>query len=247
MYITTRGLVIREVNYKEADKILTVLTDTEGKLTVSARGARRKGCRYSAATQLLSFSEMTLFGNRGRWSLNEAETSEQFLGLREDIVKLALGSYMAEVLEAVSAEDMPDPQVLQCGLNSLYALSSGLCPPEQVKAVFELRLMCLSGYEPDVSACCVCGKTEPAEPVLNIEGGSIHCRRCAMQGERASVQLCSDSLAAMRHIVLAPAKRIFSYSLTGEAADRLSAACEKYMLYHTGRGYGSLDYYKGLI
>ena len=247
MYITTRGLVIREVNYKEADKILTVLTDTEGKLTVSARGARRKGCRYSAATQLLSFSEMTLFGNRGRWSLNEAETREQFLGLREDIVKLALGSYMAEVLEAVSAEDMPDPQVLQCGLNSLYALSSGLCPPEQVKAVFELRLMCLSGYEPDVSACCVCGKTEPVEPVLNIEEGGIHCRRCAMRGERATAQLCSDSLAAMRHIVQAPAKRIFSYSLTGEAAERLSAACEKYMLYHTGRGYGSLDYYKGLI
>lgn len=246
MYITTRGLVIREVNYKEADKILTVLTDTEGKLTVSARGARRKGCRYSAATQLFSFSEMTLFGNRGRWSLNEAETREQFLGLREDITKLALASYMAEVLEAVSDEDMPNPQVLQCGLNSLYALSSGLCPPEQVKAVFELRLMCLSGYEPDVSACSVCGRTEPVEPVLNIEGGSIHCRRCSVLGG-VSASLCSNSLAAMRHIVLAPAKRIFSFSLTGEAASRLSAACESYMLYHTGRGYGALDYYKSLI
>ncbi len=247
MYTTTRGLVIREVNYKEADKILTVLTDTEGKLTVSARGARRKSCKYAAATQLFSFSEMTLFGNKNRWSLNEAETREQFLGLREDIEKLALASYIAEALEAVSDEDMPNPQVLQCGLNSLYALSSGLCPPEQIKAVFELRLMCLSGYEPDISACSVCGREEPEEPCLSIEGGEIHCRGCAVRGGGRSVQLCNGSLAAMRHIVLAPAKRIFSFSLAGEAMGRLSSACENYMLYHTGRGYGALDYYKSLI
>lgn len=247
MFITTHGLVIRETNYKEADKILTVLTDTAGKLTVTARGARRKSCKYSAAAQLFSFSEMTLFGNKGRWSLNEAETQEQFLGLRSDITRLALASYMAEALDAVSGEDMPESAVLQCGLNSLYALSSGLCPAEQVKAVFELRSMCLSGYEPDVSACCVCGAESPKEPVLSIAGGSVCCRACVSAGGGAQIPLCTDSLAAMRHIVSAPAKRIFSFTLTGPAMKRLAAACESYLLYHTGRGYSALDYYKTLI
>jgi len=96
MFNTTQALVLREVKYKEADKILTVLTARDGKLTVKAAGAMRKGCRYRAATQLLCFSEMTLFGNRGRWSLNEAETIEQFTGLREDIRLLSLGSFLAE-------------------------------------------------------------------------------------------------------------------------------------------------------
>lgn len=246
MYTTIRGLVIREVNYKEADKILTVLTDTEGKLTVSARGARRKSCKYAAATQLFAYSEMTLFANKGRWSLNEAETREQFLGLREDIGRLALASYMAQMLEALSDEDMPNPQLLQCGLNSLYVLSRGLCPEKQIKAVFELRLMCLSGYEPDLSACCVCGKETPEKPVLSIEGG-VCCSDCAPSVAGRVLPLCPDSLAAMRHIVSAPAKRIFSFRISEAALDRLASACESYMLYHTGRGFSALDYYKSLI
>ena len=157
MFLTTRGLVLREVRYKESDKILTVLTQHEGKVTVRARGALRKGSRITAATQLLTYSDMTIFENRGRRTLNEASTVEEFLGLRADLGAFALGSYFAELLETVSAEEYPDPPVLQLGLNSLYALSRALCPPEQIKAVFELRLMCLAGYEPDLSCCARCG------------------------------------------------------------------------------------------
>ena len=73
MFLTTRGLVLREVRYKESDKILTVLTQHEGKVTVRARGALRKGSRITAATQLLTYSDMTIFENRGRRTLNEAE------------------------------------------------------------------------------------------------------------------------------------------------------------------------------
>ena len=64
MHIKTRGLVLRETNYKEADKILTVLTQDEGKRTVKARGCRRRGSRLAAAAQLLVYSEMTLFAYR---------------------------------------------------------------------------------------------------------------------------------------------------------------------------------------
>ena len=79
MYQTTKALVLREVKYKEADKILTVLTERDGKRTVKARGALRKGCKFGAAAEALCYSEMTLFGSAGKWSINEAETIEQFL------------------------------------------------------------------------------------------------------------------------------------------------------------------------
>ena len=72
MFKTLNALVLREVRYKDADRILTLLTDTEGKITAKARGALRKSSRTAAATQQLTWSEMTLFSNRGRWSVNEA-------------------------------------------------------------------------------------------------------------------------------------------------------------------------------
>ena len=157
MHKTTRALVLREVKYKEADKILTVLTEDEGKLTVSARGVMRRGSKLAAACQLFAFSELTLFENRGKWYADEGQTVEQFLGLRSDIAKLALAAYFAELLETVSDEDSPNPEVLRLGLNSLYALSEDLYPPEHIKAVFELRLMCLAGFEPSLDCCPVCG------------------------------------------------------------------------------------------
>ena len=154
MYNTTDALVLREVRYKEADRILTLLTSTEGKITVKARGALRKSSKTAAGTQQLTFSEMTLFGNRGKWTVNEASVKEGFDGLRADIEAFSLGCYFAECLEALSVEDQPEPELLQLGLNSLYALSRNLYTPEHIKAAFEMRLMCIAGYAPEQYALC---------------------------------------------------------------------------------------------
>ena len=186
--------MLREVRYKEADRILTLLTDTEGKLTVKARGALRKSSRTAAATQQLTYSEMTLFGNRGRWTVNEAVVKEGFDGLRGDMEKLALGAYFAECIEALSVEDQPEPELLQLGLNCLYALSRDLYPQEKIKAAFELRLMCLSGYAPELGRCAVCGK-EPEDPALSLDHGCVCCRAAPGWGRRRS----SAAGGARRH------------------------------------------------
>lgn len=69
MHVTTQGIVLREVQYKESDRILTVLTQDLGKITVSARAGRKKGGGISAASQMLVWSEMTLYEYRQRWGL----------------------------------------------------------------------------------------------------------------------------------------------------------------------------------
>mgnify|MGYP002735674925 CR=1 FL=1 len=85
----TCGLVLRETDTRDADKILTVLTPDRGKLAVIARGARRKGSRVAAACQLLAYSEMTLY-ERGQWTmLDAANTIELFDGLRQDLTALS--------------------------------------------------------------------------------------------------------------------------------------------------------------
>ena len=72
MHITTKALVLRGVDYKESDKILTRLTAEMGKVTASARGCRKKGSAIAAGCQLLCWSEMVLYDYNGRWSVKEA-------------------------------------------------------------------------------------------------------------------------------------------------------------------------------
>lgn len=244
MYITTPGLVLRETEYKESSRILTVLTATNGKLTVQARGAKRKGSKIAAATQLLSLSEMTLFENKDRYTLTEARSVELFRGLREDLTKLALGTYFAEALESLSDEDAPSPELLSLGLNALYALSEGLNSDGIIKAAFELRLACLSGFEPALEACQVCGKGNMTAPVLSLSGGTVYCAACRPEGTGECVTLPPGVLDAMRYIVSADPKKLYSFTVGPETEKRLSKICEAYLLTQLGRGFRTLDYYK---
>ncbi|MEG0777900.1 MAG: DNA repair protein RecO [Oscillospiraceae bacterium] len=245
MFKTTRALVLRAVKYKEADKILTVLTEDEGKLTVSARGVMRRGSKISAACQLLTFSDMTLFETHGRWYIDEAQTIEQFLGLREDIALLAMGTYFAELLEAASDEDSPNNRLLQLGLNSLFALSRGLYPPEHIKSVFELRMMCLSGYEPALDFCPVCGTDNIREPYFSTSQGTVLCGAC--RGSFGAVfPICEASLAAMRHIAGAENKKVFSFALSERGEKRLADVCEAYVTEQLERRFSGLDYWKSV-
>ncbi|MBE6949151.1 MAG: DNA repair protein RecO [Ruminococcaceae bacterium] len=246
MYITTTGLVLRETEYKESSRILTVLTSTEGKLTVSARGAKRRGSKTAASTQLLAFSEMTLYkGRDNKWTLTEARSLELFDGIRDELELLSLGSYFAEVMESVSDEDSPSPEILSLGLNSLYALSRRLKSAEMVKAAFELRMMCLAGYEPILEACCVCGNSEPEKGYLDLVGGIISCAKCSGFGELMT-PLRGGALQAARYIIQSEPKKIFSFTLDDDALHELGYACENYLLTQMDRGFRTLEFYKSV-
>lgn len=234
--------MLRDVRYKEADRILTLLSPELGKFTAKARGALRKTSRTGAATQQLCYGEMTLFQNKGKWTVNEATVIEQFDGLREDIEAYALSCYFAECLDSFLPEDQPEPAMLQLCLNSLYALSRHLYDRALIKAAFELRLMCLCGYTPDLGVCPVCGRREIERPVFSLSDGHVFCRECGQSG--GLLPLDRPALEAMRYVCAAPAKQLFSFTLDRASLESLAHGCERYLLTQAERGFGTLDYYK---
>ena len=245
-YIVIRGVVLRETETKDADKILTLLTAERGKLSVIARGARRKGCKFAACAQSLAYSEWTLY-QKGNWYYaNEGATLELWNGLRGDLDALALGFYMAELTESVTTEETSAPELLSHLLNGLYALSALHKPPALVKPAFEVKLLCLVGYEPLADGCAYCGCPDPEQPMLDVVQGVLRCRRCGVQEAALSMPLCRDSLAALRHIVYGDPKRLYSFQLGEEALRRLSGAAEAFAAAQLERSFRTLDFYKSL-
>ena len=246
MYLTTKGLVLRVTNYNDTDALLTVLTHTYGKLTVKARGLRRKNSPLIASCQLLAYAEFTLFEYREMFTINEARTVELFHGLRRDIQKLSLGTYFAQVAEVLCQEDIPNPELLSLTLNSLYALSQLNLEERQIRATFELRCACLAGYTPDLSGCAQCGSKECVR--FDIRAGQLECSSCrnsASDGIR--VPVAPGALDAMRYICMCDAKQVFSYTLGGAAMDSLCQISELYLSTQLERGFSTLDFYKSLL
>ena len=245
-YIVLRGVVLRETETKEEDKIMTLLTAERGKISVIARGVRRKSCRYAACAQPLVWSEWTLYQKGDWYYANEGSTVELFNGLRNDLDAMALGFYFAELTEAVTSEETPAPELTRHLLNGLYALSTLHKPPALVKAAFELKLLCLAGYEPLVDACAYCDCPDPEQPLLDVVQGVLRCRQCGVKESALSMPLCRDSLLALRHIVYGDPKRLYSFTLGADALRRLSAAAEAFSAAQLERGFKTLDFYKSL-
>ena len=243
----TAGLVLRETETKESDKILTVLTPELGRSSVMAKGARSRRSKYTAACQLLAYDEMTL-RRKGEWYyLAEASTIELFDGVRQDIEKLALAAYFAELTEAVCQDDaMAAADMLPLLLNALFALGMLEKPNRLVKTAFVWRLLAEAGFAPLADGCAVCGRESPEAPMLDVMQGVLRCGACRTGGG-LSLPLTEGAVQALRYILYCPPKKLYSFSLDENGLRMLDRAGEAFCAVQLERGFRTLDYYKAFL
>lgn len=246
MYLTIQGIVLRVSDYNDRDAVLTVLSRNHGKLTVKARGLRRKNSPLIAPCQLLAYGEFTLFEYRGQYTINEAHSIELFQSLRRDLTKLSLGTYFAQAAELISQADLPNPELQSLLLNCLFALSKLNLPESQVKAVFELRAACLAGYTPDLFGCHICGSQTPDR--FDLSAGQLECSGCRTAGSTGiRLPVTAGIMEAMRYICLCDPKKLFSFKIGEEALHHLSALTEAYLSTQLERSFSALNFYKSLL
>lgn len=245
MYFKTEAIVLREVEINDADKLLDLLSKERGLLTVKAKGVRRASSPLKGACQLLTLSEFTLFDYRGKLSVQEAELLEQFRPIRDRIELLALGSYFAQATGTVAQEDAPNPDLLSLLCNALYALGSLRRPQPLVKAAFELRLACMAGFSPDLTACTACGAAEPDR--FNLSQGTLSCAACRDVESGIRMPLSPGMLLAMRYIVWCEPKKLFSFRLEDRSLRELSSLTEAYLMTQLEHSFYTLNFYKTLL
>ena len=246
MYLTIQAIVLRVTDYNDRDALLTVLSRNHGKLTLKARGLRRKNSPLIAPCQLLAYGEFTLFEYKNQYTINEAHSIELFQSLRRDLTKLSLGTYFAQVAEVISQEDLPNPELLALTLNCLYALAKLDIPEELVKAAFELRVACIAGYTPDLFGCHACGCPNPDR--FDLSAGRLECVTCRnADSDGIRMPVLPGTIAAMQYIVSCDTKRLFSFQIGEESARQLYQLAESYLTIQLERGFSTLDFYKSLL
>lgn len=246
MHLKIQALVLRVTDYNDRDALLTLLSRNHGKMTVKARGLRRKNSPLAAPCQLLAYGEFVLFEYKGQYTVNEAYSIELFQALRRDLTKLSLGTYFAQVAELVSQEDLPNPELLSLLLNSLHGLAKLNLPEVMVKAVFELRAACLAGYTPDLFGCHVCGSQEPDR--FDLSEGQLECHGCRHLGVSGiRMPVTPSVLDAMRYICYCDPKKLFAFQVGQDTMERLADISEAYLTTQLERGFSTLDFYKSLL
>lgn len=244
MRTNTDGLILKEQNIGENDKLVTVLTRHNGIIRAFVRGAKSFKNRKNSATGMLCFSKLSLYKSKDSYIIDEAEPIETFFGLRSDLEKITLAQYFSELLINLVQEEEPGEEYLRLVLNSLYFLSKDKLPDVQIKAITEIRLMCIAGFMPNLIACDKCGEYETDTMYFDIEHGLLYCENCISSSALFALDI--GLIRALRHIAFSDFEKIYSFKMEKEALSDLSYITEKYVLARLNRNFKTLDFYKDI-
>lgn len=243
MDIKTDGIILRETMTGEQDRLVTVLTRSNGVIKAFVNGARNPKSKNVSSTGLLCYSDFVIHkSQKGVYVIREATAKEIFFSLRSDIVNLSLAQYFAELTYELSPREEDASEFLSLILNSLYLLSTGKKSRKQIKTVMEMRMLKLAGFMPDIICCQSCAAYESEIMYFSVYTGELYCRECV--GAQKLTKLDIASVTAMRHICFSDSERIFRFRLPGEHMNDLSAVTEKYLMNITMRKYKTLAFYK---
>lgn len=245
MKLSTDGLIIREQQTGEDDRLVTILTRDYGILRAFVRGAKRIRSKSQSATQLFAYGKYSIYRGKDAYSIDEAQPVEIFFDLRNDIASLSLAQYFCELAgELAPVEDDAD-EYLRLVLNALHMLSKNKRPHAQLKAIVELRMMTLSGYMPDLVACGDCGEFSDEGMFFSPVEGQIFCGECVT--DHTCIALTNSVLSAMRHICYSENSKLFSFTLQEESLKFLSEVTENFLLTQTAKKFKTLDFYKAVM
>ena len=243
MKFQTDGLIIKEQNFGENDKLIWVLTRTHGVIHAVAKGAKSLKSAKGAPTSLLSYSRLTFYQTKDRYTVGDALSLRIFSKLRSDVRKMCLAQYFCELALQICPREQPAEPFLRLMLNSLYLLSENKRQPELVKPCLEMRMTAMAGYLPDLRMCSVCGEYTAPQMFFLPQRGALECSSCHTSSDDA-VLLSEAALRALRHTVYADDDKLFSFALSDEGLQMLNRASESYIQYRFEKEFKTLVLYK---
>jgi len=225
--LKVNGIIIAENNSNDFDKMITMLTPNLGKISCSAKGARRTKSQLLGGTQLFTFGEYMLFKGSDTYTINSCETIEMFYNLRTDLDKLMYATHVNKIINDVTTENQNSFYVLKLFLNTLYAISETDKDLDFILSVFKMRLMKLIGYAPNVTECVSC-KTKDNLTSFSFKDNGFKCSDCSKQ-EPGSFSVNEATKNAIIYTTKADGKKIFSFELSDKSLKEFEIVSRLYL------------------
>lgn len=220
--IKSRGIIIKETTYKENDKIVTILTDNLGKISCIARGAKKTNSPILASSQYLVYSEFVLYKSKNFYYINSAEVINTFYNLRIDIDKLTPIFDMTRILNSVTDENQDTEFILKLFLNTIYVIDKYNKDIGFLISVFKIKLFQILGFAPRVINCSNCrNDLENAGIYYDYVSNTFLCDKCTFDDKRRYIKLSKTTLRAIRYVLAAEIKKIFSFELKDDTEFKL--------------------------
>ncbi len=241
------AILLRRVDYGDADLILTFFSEDYGKIGVIAKHAKKSRRRFAGVLELFSNLSIQCRTRRkgGLAVLEEAQIIEPYAALREQILKTAYASYWAELVMVWTEDDQPLSPLYHLLCYALGELNTGSQVDAQLNLAFQMRFMALAGLCPNLNYCCVC-QTElenfkATAAGFDLPRGGVCCHDCDQMHDPA-LCLSRGTIKQLQWIAEGDLARIGRIRFSTAALNEAQHFLEAFVPYHLGREPRSLKF-----
>lgn len=230
----TEGVVLRRHDLGETDRILTIYTRGHGKVRAVAKGVRKPSSRKAGHVELFARVDLLIARGRSLDIVTQAELLDAFEPLRADLVRTTYAAHFVELVDAVTEDNDPSPSTYALLVSGL----SWLCQTTDLRRTartYELHVLDLAGYRPELHSCVICGRPVQAEDQFySAAAGGVICPRCG--AERAGGQrITLNALKVLRYLQSQSFEAIEQVNLSEGVQREVERLLHETLTYHLER------------
>ncbi len=230
-YYHSRGLILRNRDYQEADRLITVFTEEQGKVSALARGVKKAKSSLRACTQPFCFSELFLRRGKTLDTVTQGKIIDFFGSARENITTVMYLLYIAEILDKVLPERQPAPELFAASVRLVQVLEEKGPRPIYLRW-FEAQVAGQMGFAPVLDRCVSCGRRESPGTHFSIAAGGLLCADCSRHTTDAVLFLNAEVPAILRLLLKTDAALLDRLQVREAVLKQLEQFWEKYLEYH---------------
>ncbi len=192
------AIVLRRVNYRDNDRMVTLLSPSRGRIDALIRNCRKPKSHNLNAAELFALGDYMLIETGGRIIVTSVHLIETFYPLRADYERLTCAVWLLSLAEAAAEPEQEQQELFMLLLHTLSRLAFSAQPWKPLLSGFLLHFSACQGFKPRLNHCVLCGR-RPEEPpfFFGAEEGGLICGDC--RRSRSHVPLSPEQLRWMRH------------------------------------------------
>ena len=226
--------MLRHTDWGEADRLLVLFSREAGKLRAVAKGARKLRSRKAGHLEPFTRARLMLARGRDFWIVTQAETVDAYLPVREDLLRTAYAAYVVELLDRFTYEEGENRGLHQLLVETLERISV-LEDPFPAVRYYDIRLLDLLGFRPELMRCVRCGsEIKPEDQYFDAAQGGAVCPRCGENSPTAHL-VTMQTLKFLRHYQRSNFREAFRADLSPGVRREMETLLNYYLTYHLER------------
>lgn len=251
--INTKGLILKYCDLNDNDRLFTIYCPESGKITAMSKGIRSHKHKDFAALQQFCYSEFVIDDKRSLGYINSAQIINNFYDMRTSVEKVYFASYFTDLVSSLSDEFIYDDEFFKFILNTLFMTANSHKKPDmltelfRLKAIFELKLLAVSGYMPQVTQCENCGSHKNITH-FDVYSGSAVCSDCDEKGYGSQlVEVDASVIKIIDFVNNSDYRSVFSFSAQPDSLKIVNEISERCLVNKTEIYSDKLHYISELV